>query len=775
MSFIQRLRTYLSFSFTQSQGASASLVFESNAVALYTTVAPNRADIKITLDGRTTIVPGGSNGLTESLHTKTLMYYADGLDSSRHEILISSESQNENTPFVDLDSIVIFSVESPAGQSSQSGSSESSGMPTSAIIGIAVGSAVTFLLVVALGVFFCLRYRRSRRAVSTTVTQRPSSPESPIGRLPLQTPHILEAGVTQPGQVWTPPVVHREPSYHKATYKSRSRNNSISEMSLQSTSALLAVGAPRAPPFARSDSSLILDDNSRAPSFASFGDIDRGVPPLVPEEAGGAEAIGISTMSSQWDDSDSEAPPKKSLKGSLFFGKQQGSHSRSNSTTSAVPQAPEIIQPMSLPPRARSRSRSRTRDDTDLRRSGYESDGGHSNADPRAFPTKPISRPTTPTNSRPTTPTTRRPSRRGHVSSNSAESEAMDSMIRGRRDEIRKQISARSLARETSLEPAAPSQAPRPRSRSRGREHPFPADFRGAASAVTHSSSSKSLRSEYQGESGLTPRSRSTSKSRALPKQASSGTLRPEYESDADSPTPYQSRTAAAVPRHLRSAKSSVDISNDSRSRLDSGELSDINTASDSRRAKRARFELPSNDLKTTSSSSSTSTSYSTRLTPVPVKPEGQSRLQQKRHSRSGSENSFLSVDPMAAHGLPSRVPSPLGRAASLSKTRRKESPHSHSRNPSETSNVSNAQVLTRDSGLDDATRAGLAARKRSASLGRESEAAGTRRSESLSSFGFLTEQPQSRPGSAGRGRTTGRGDPASTSSKRESSVGNAF
>jgi hypothetical protein len=48
------------FSFSQTPGASASLTFSGDAVALYGTVSPEHADISISVDGQEQRVPGGA-------------------------------------------------------------------------------------------------------------------------------------------------------------------------------------------------------------------------------------------------------------------------------------------------------------------------------------------------------------------------------------------------------------------------------------------------------------------------------------------------------------------------------------------------------------------------------------------------------------------------------------------------------------------------------------------------------------------------------------------
>jgi len=55
------------FSFSQTPGASASLTFSGDAVALYGTVSPDHADINISVDGQEQRLPGGA-GLVSIVH-----------------------------------------------------------------------------------------------------------------------------------------------------------------------------------------------------------------------------------------------------------------------------------------------------------------------------------------------------------------------------------------------------------------------------------------------------------------------------------------------------------------------------------------------------------------------------------------------------------------------------------------------------------------------------------------------------------------------------------
>lgn len=670
---------------SNTSGASASLEFSGNAVAIYTSMASNRADVTVTLDGKSSVISGGSKGVVDSLHLQTLMYYVDGLDSSRHSLLINSDAQTKETPFLDLDRIVVFTAQP------QQASSSSAGLSTGVIAGIAAAGAAGLLLL-GVGIFFLLRMRRKRRSLNERENSRASSPDSPMGRLPMQDPMMLEAGAVRPGVTWTPPTITREPSYHHKHQRSASRNGSISAVSLQSSSTLLAPGVPKGA-ISRNNSALF-NDPSRAPSAMSYGDMDSSAStlnPMFPESQPGGLPF---PAGSQWDDSDSETPAlkvsKKASKASL-----RQVHSRNNSLSS---QSNVPSDPRAFPAVPRDRSRSRTRDDAN------DTDGGYSNAGSRAFPTKPISRPTTPT-SKPTT--SNRAQSRGHGASSSGEQDAMEDVMRGRRGEVRKKASNRSMRRADLSEQA--SMPPRVASRSRQGE------------GLAHSSSFQSQKSFYEsdGEVSDAP-SRSRSQHRGVDKQSSSRSLKAAYDVKPKPPVPTRS-PARSVERHARSPGSF------------DRDFAMPTPVMPTPVRQRARFDLAdsASDVSSIMESSPNHRPYATALgtsspsrslpSVPPATSAAQALIQRPdHHIRSGSENSFLSVDPMSSQGGINRAPSPLSRAPSTDGSRpvrsrsREARSRGHTRAPSD---VSASSRISGERGIDDSVRAGLAARKRSGSV----------------------------------------------------------
>ncbi|KAJ8509065.1 hypothetical protein ONZ45_g8737 [Pleurotus djamor] len=95
--------------FTSSPDATASMTFFGDALAVYGTVAPDHADIQVTLDGQTRTLKGGAGGHVRTLRTQTLLYYASNLGDVEHQIQFKA-APTENAPFLDLDAITVYSA-----------------------------------------------------------------------------------------------------------------------------------------------------------------------------------------------------------------------------------------------------------------------------------------------------------------------------------------------------------------------------------------------------------------------------------------------------------------------------------------------------------------------------------------------------------------------------------------------------------------------------------------------------------------------------------------
>jgi hypothetical protein len=214
--------------YTQAPGAAASLKFSGNGVAVYGTISPDHADLQFTIDGKMTQVKGGSDYVT-TLHPKTLLYYANDLDSSEHTLIFTNPGQQEGTgPFIDLDSISVFSTigdpnaldgsSAPAFDQSNpsnrqptnpSSASRKGGLGTGPIIGIVIGILAVLFAVLAVFAFLFLRRRRRRRAQNELDPATPADAE-----LPLQGPNMRQYTPTSAVSPAQPvPTFSRAPSF----------------------------------------------------------------------------------------------------------------------------------------------------------------------------------------------------------------------------------------------------------------------------------------------------------------------------------------------------------------------------------------------------------------------------------------------------------------------------------------------------------------------------------------------------------------------------------
>lgn len=174
--------------FTQSQGASATLPFSGNAVAVYGTVSPDHANIRVSLDGKNTTVQGGAGGFARVLHTQTLLYYADNLGPQQHQLVLSADQTSGTSQFMDVDAVTTFSSSGGnnsvgANNAGPSSPNNSKNHPSShasrhlpVIIGASVG-AVVLTLLVALLLFFLHRRRQNKRK---SFVNHPITPALPL-------------------------------------------------------------------------------------------------------------------------------------------------------------------------------------------------------------------------------------------------------------------------------------------------------------------------------------------------------------------------------------------------------------------------------------------------------------------------------------------------------------------------------------------------------------------------------------------------------------------
>ncbi|PBK91430.1 hypothetical protein ARMGADRAFT_201061 [Armillaria gallica] len=185
--------------FTNVTDASASLSFAGDAVALYGTVSPDHANIRVSVDGRETTLSGGSNGFVSSLHPGILLYFSNDLGPENHTITISADREPYTGPFVDIDAIIVYSSNGTNNEggpvngarqpvasslSSDASPSGSNSVATSTIVGAVLGGVGGMALLAAL---LLLLYRRRRLARHRDDAISPSTPD-----LPMQRPEMLE-------------------------------------------------------------------------------------------------------------------------------------------------------------------------------------------------------------------------------------------------------------------------------------------------------------------------------------------------------------------------------------------------------------------------------------------------------------------------------------------------------------------------------------------------------------------------------------------------------
>lgn len=119
--------------FTETRGAQAQLAFNGEAVAVYGTVSPEHADYTVTTDGVTKSFPSGSNGLANSLHMGTLLYFASGLTDGPHDLTLTANStqsgQDRTGKFMDIDKIVVLSTSNGTSTTNDNGAAT----PSSAV------------------------------------------------------------------------------------------------------------------------------------------------------------------------------------------------------------------------------------------------------------------------------------------------------------------------------------------------------------------------------------------------------------------------------------------------------------------------------------------------------------------------------------------------------------------------------------------------------------------------------------------------------------------
>ncbi|KAJ7130853.1 hypothetical protein C8R43DRAFT_1025207 [Mycena crocata] len=238
--------------YSQAAGSAASLSFSGNAIAVYGTVSPDHANVQISIDGKTTMVNGGSTA-NAALHAQTLLYHANDLDTSQHTLIITNPGQQDGTgPFIDLDSITVYSASvmgnsagatepTPSTISNQASNQSSSGLSKGGMIGIATG--VVLLILVLLGLVAFLVVRRKKRK------DRAMEPKTPVdAELPLQGPNMRFTPVSPVQPMPTFSRLASRTSMHSiAPSYYGSSNNSRASFTSSTTPMVPTLGLPRTP------------------------------------------------------------------------------------------------------------------------------------------------------------------------------------------------------------------------------------------------------------------------------------------------------------------------------------------------------------------------------------------------------------------------------------------------------------------------------------------------------------------------------------------------
>ncbi|TFK54509.1 hypothetical protein OE88DRAFT_1733160 [Heliocybe sulcata] len=278
--------------FTQNGGATASITFSGEAVAIYGTVSPDHSDFSVAIDGNTATSSAGGGGMARVLHAQTLLYFANGLGPGEHNLVLTADpeqsGQSDTGTFMDLDAMTVYSATGSAGDSGDSQKQPATNDPSSAsaqgglssktvAIIAGVASGVFILLAVAIGLFFTWR-RHVRRKRSRMPLQSPGSPELPMQR---PTPAMVEAGFGNAGNVTRPFPTPILPSTQPLA-----RYGSTSGQSIRSSGSRESYAGSERSVQSYGSGSLLLDPPPK-------GRIPRKPPPTA-RGAGGSGSVRLS-------------------------------------------------------------------------------------------------------------------------------------------------------------------------------------------------------------------------------------------------------------------------------------------------------------------------------------------------------------------------------------------------------------------------------------------------------------------------------------------------
>ncbi|KAI0684583.1 hypothetical protein BC835DRAFT_1310487 [Cytidiella melzeri] len=156
---------------TNQEGATAEILFEGNAIAVYGVTSKNHAAFNVALDGG---APLSLNGSAPVLRYQNMLYYAGGLSNGSHTLTVSNA--DNSGLFFDLDKVVVSEWGEwndteviPEHNGTSTNTTSVNGMskiPTGPVVG-GIIAAVVLSIFTAFSVFLFLRRRRQRNSENT--------------------------------------------------------------------------------------------------------------------------------------------------------------------------------------------------------------------------------------------------------------------------------------------------------------------------------------------------------------------------------------------------------------------------------------------------------------------------------------------------------------------------------------------------------------------------------------------------------------------------------
>ncbi|THH29205.1 hypothetical protein EUX98_g4983 [Antrodiella citrinella] len=93
--------------YTQTNGATASIMFDGDAVAVYGGASFDHGNYTVSLDGMLQQYNGGSDGQVRMYHPQTMLYFATNLGNGSHTLTFTNNAIG-NASFLDIDQIGVY-------------------------------------------------------------------------------------------------------------------------------------------------------------------------------------------------------------------------------------------------------------------------------------------------------------------------------------------------------------------------------------------------------------------------------------------------------------------------------------------------------------------------------------------------------------------------------------------------------------------------------------------------------------------------------------------